>query len=245
MAYSDYGGYAYRNGERVTERSDTVLTTGGIKSTPGQWPGWTIPEGRGGGAYHALLGDGPIYVGLYKQSILTIHRLGEELDPVPLLRERRDDDHFQYNGQNGLSSCPWQDSDRPCVLEVDGHRVEAFWTTLATEDNHYVYARLTQPDGTVWTGFSGYGVGAGLEGAGYGYSTRQREDTLRRLFPPRGTPGFTPEQREALAVVIDAAREHVQATSALAGQHPEWNRRTLAAIDTLRALTERQAQDEQ
>jgi hypothetical protein len=62
---------------------------------------------------------------------------------------------------------------------------------------------------------------------------------------PHTRPELTPEQLEALAVVIDAAKEQVQATSALAGQHPEWNRRTLAAIDTLRALTERQAQDEQ
>jgi hypothetical protein len=30
---------------------------------------------------------------------------------------------------------------------------------------------LEQSNGTVWHGFSGYGVGAGLEDAGYGYST--------------------------------------------------------------------------
>ena len=29
MAYSDYGGYAYRNGERVRERSDYTITPDG------------------------------------------------------------------------------------------------------------------------------------------------------------------------------------------------------------------------
>ncbi len=36
MAYSDYGGFGYRNGEKVIERSDAVLTPEGMKSTPGQ-----------------------------------------------------------------------------------------------------------------------------------------------------------------------------------------------------------------
>lgn len=40
---------------------------------------------------------------------------------------------------------------------------------------------MTQPDGVVWTGFSGYGVGAGLEDAGYGYSTEEREDKLLKF----------------------------------------------------------------
>jgi hypothetical protein len=35
----------------------------------------------------------------------------------------------------------------------------------------------------VWHGWSGYGVGAGLEDCGYGYSTEDREDVLRALWP--------------------------------------------------------------
>jgi hypothetical protein len=36
MAYSDYGGYAYRNGKRVTERSDATITPDGdAYGTPG------------------------------------------------------------------------------------------------------------------------------------------------------------------------------------------------------------------
>jgi hypothetical protein len=85
MAYSDYGGYAYKNRQRVVERSDAVLSPEGIKRTPGMWPGWTLEEGRSGVSFHVLLGDGPIFVGLFKQSSLSIHRLYEKLNPVDLM----------------------------------------------------------------------------------------------------------------------------------------------------------------
>ena len=54
MAYSDYGGYAYLNGIHITERSDTSIK---IDSTT---------EING----HVVLGDGPIYIVLYKQSVI-------------------------------------------------------------------------------------------------------------------------------------------------------------------------------
>lgn len=160
MAYSDYGGYAYRNGIRDEQRSDAVLSPEGIKSTPGSWPGWTIPEGRYAASYHVLLGDGPIFVGLYKQSTIRLHRLGEEIElPADFVED--------------------DDADSASRFEIDGYTLEAI--RLQT-DNHYIYARLTQPDGVVWTGFSGYGVGAGLEDAGYGFSTDACEETLRSRF---------------------------------------------------------------
>ena len=62
------------------------------------------------------------------------------------------------------------------------HISASHWSA-ADEDNYYVYARLTQPDGNVWHGWSGYGVGAGLEDAGYGFSTADRESKLRDLWP--------------------------------------------------------------
>ena len=62
MAYSDYGGYAYLNGIHITERSDTSIK---IDST-------TEIDG------HVVLGDGPIYIVLYKQYAI-IYRGGERL----------------------------------------------------------------------------------------------------------------------------------------------------------------------
>ena len=62
MAYGDYGGYAYLNGIHITERSDTSIK---IDST-------TEIDG------HVVLGDGPIYVVLYKQYAI-IYNGGERL----------------------------------------------------------------------------------------------------------------------------------------------------------------------
>ena len=41
MAYSDYGGYAYKNGKRVVERSDAVITDA-AQSIPGMYPGFAF-----------------------------------------------------------------------------------------------------------------------------------------------------------------------------------------------------------
>ena len=41
MAYSDYGGYVYRNGERVEERSDWTFTPDGGFESSGSYPGFT------------------------------------------------------------------------------------------------------------------------------------------------------------------------------------------------------------
>jgi hypothetical protein len=183
MAYSDYGGYAYRNGVRVKDRSDAVLTPDGVKATPGMWPGWVLTEGRSGESHHALLGDGPIFVGLYKQSTVRIYQLGEELSQADFVVTGVAPDAFhEWGGRKYVDSQPFVNADAPVIFEVDGRRLEVRW---AEEDNYYVYARLTQPDGVVWTGFSGYGVGAGLEDAGYGYSTGERERELSLLFGSR------------------------------------------------------------
>ena len=185
MAYSDYGGYAYRNGARVDERSDAVLSPEGIKSTPGQWPGWTMPEARNGGSFHVLLGDGPIFVGMHKQSYIEVRRLGEELNVADLLapESRIEGATYEHAGSRFLDKDPFVAADKPCILLVDGHRIEARWTTLDQEDNHYQYVRLEQPDGTVWHGWSGYGVGAGLEDCGYGFSASERDEKLREFWP--------------------------------------------------------------
>lgn len=184
MAYSDYGGYAYKNGKRVEDRSDAVLSPEGVQSTPGQWPGWTLEVGRNGGSFHALLGDGPIFVGLYKQSSVTVSRLGEEIDPTTLLQKPEPGAIKEYQSEGKtvhyLDSDHFREADKPCVLEVDGCKIEITWQE---EDNYYVYVRLTQPDGNVWCGWSGYGVGAGLEDCGYGFSTSEREQSLLSLWP--------------------------------------------------------------
>lgn len=177
MAYSDYGGYAYKNGVRVVERSDAVLSPEGIKSTPGQWPGWTLAEGRSGGSYHALLGDGPIFVGLYKQGLGCVSRLGEELDVLSLGENVA---FSEWEGRRYFDVDHYRDSEKPLTLTVDGFRIEL---RFVYADNYYVFARVEQPDGSVWCGWSGYGVGAGLEDADYGFGTGDCDDALLEFWP--------------------------------------------------------------
>ena len=145
MAYSDYGGYAYLNGIHIAERSDTSIK---IDST-------TEIDG------HVVLGDGPIYIVLYKQYAI-IYSGGERLKTFSYPLDITDDRTINE------------------FLNIDHHDISIY---LTYEDNYYVYAKLEQPNGNTWYGFSGYGVGAGLEDAGYGYSTEDRIDTLSDLFP--------------------------------------------------------------
>lgn len=194
MAYSDYGGYAFRNGERIESRSDCTITPeGDTFGTPGMWPGFgMVAAGVTGDELkrrlewpsgHAVLGDGPVYVVLYKQSSMRIYRGPEEVDVLPLVPPERIKTwtgHREGVTHRWLDTEHFKETEEPCVITVDGCTIEAYFLI---EDNHYQYVRLTQPDGTVWTGWSGYGVGAGLEECGYGYSTEERNETLARLFP--------------------------------------------------------------
>lgn len=196
MSYSDYGGYAYRNGVRIESRSDCTITPeGDAYGSPGMYPGFALiaqgldhsevmkrqkwPSG------HAVLGDGPIYVVMYKQSSLCIYRGPKKLDDLALLKDAPPDAIKTWVDAEGkehrwLKTDYYNRSEDLCTFEVDGWKVEVYFRI---EDNQYQYCKLTQPDGNVWTGFSGYGVGAGLEDAGYGYSTEDREDVLQELFP--------------------------------------------------------------
>lgn len=140
MAYSDYGGYAYRNGELTRERSDCSLT-------------------KNGETYHALLGDGKIRLGLYKQTCVDIYldvaKIGEIFP------------NYNY-GDNKDSH-----------MVIFDHRIDIYWKS---EDNLYQYVKLEQPDKVIWTGFSGYGVGAGFEFDEYGYSSQNVEEQLKEIF---------------------------------------------------------------
>ncbi len=183
MSYSDYGGYAFRNGRLVLERSDAVLSPEGLKSTPGMWPGWTLPEGRGGRSFHVILGDGPIFVCLHKQSSLSVYRGMESLDLLPLGVEVPAEALWhptEAPETSYIDTDYYKDRDALLRLEVDGCIIDVAWRE---SENHYQYVRLHQPDGVVWHGFSGYGVGAGLEDCGYGFSTIKQSTRLFGIFP--------------------------------------------------------------
>jgi hypothetical protein len=195
MAYSDYGGYAYRNGKRVIERSDaTISPDGDVFGSPGMWPGFAAMAEGGKNEYerrknwpsgHVVLGDGPIYVALYKQSCLMIYRGNEQLDEIALLVDPTSDAVSVYGESRYLNTDYFKSSNECCKFCVDGWTIEVFFRI---EDNHYQYVKLTQPDGNFWHGWSGYGVGAGLEDCGYGYSTDDREEAMHSLWPESIAP---------------------------------------------------------
>jgi hypothetical protein len=191
MAYSDYGGYAFRNGQRVEERSDFTISPEGTGfGTPGSWPGFAMAAAGLSSDeiqkriqwphYHVVLGDGPIFVGLYKQSSLTVHRLSDEVDLLSIAAPGEELKSGEYEGKRYFDSWAYKGANPdPVRFEVDGHKITAFFLE---DDNHYLFVELEQPDGTKWHGWSGYGVGAGLEDAGYGYDTEVQNDRLWEFF---------------------------------------------------------------
>ena len=161
MSYDEYGGRVYRDGVRIRSREDAPICV--------QW------------SCHAVLGDGPVKLGLYKQSDVLVVVDGEELDVTGLLVDPPEGAVYRPERLNSdvLVTEVFRRSGRPCVMEAGGCRMEVFFTD---EDNYYQYARLTQPDGMVWLGWSGYGVGTG-DDAYYGdYSAAERDRRLMELF---------------------------------------------------------------
>ncbi len=204
MAYSDYGGYAYRNGEHILTRSDCAICSEGMMSSPGIWPGFAMmmeASEKGGNLeearqkalncniMHVLLGDGPITVGLYKQSSIS---LWKGMDPLPLAPFVDEQYISDWKEGNFFSVWDWDEEqgssyNNPPEIQIEGNRLSII---CEESDNHYSYVQWVQPDGVIWHGFSGYGVGAGFEDAEYGYSTEEQEDRLFELFrrPQRKNP---------------------------------------------------------
>ena len=192
MSYSDYGGYAYRNGEHLIDRSDCVLTDA-PKSMPGMYPGFAyLMQGSTAEDYqrdtdsypsgHVVLGDGPSWVALYKQTDVLVWALGRRVDIESLANDPIPDECYtDAYGPRRFSPAGQVEALGEVRLSftLPGATLDVAWTY---EDNYYVYARLVTDAGDVWTGWSGYGVGAGLEDAGYGYSTSDRARTLARLW---------------------------------------------------------------
>lgn len=175
MAYSDYGGFAYKNGIKVLDRSDVAFNAGDLKSSPGSWPGWYFPEDQIGQSCHVILGDGPIYVGLYKQTHIFVWNKGIEVALIDFFAN----EDVRIDEYGGIDIDSYRDAETPAIFEINGHKIEIYW--LET-DNYYQFIRLTQPDGVEWTGFSGYGVGAGLESGAHGFDTDSVEAKLFELF---------------------------------------------------------------
>ena len=147
MAYSDYGGYAYKDGALVLGNSDAYVMPEGVFGSPGAVPHFEIPKNTQdkalSGPHHAVLGDGPIFVCLYKQSTVLVYIRGEKVKTDALQRDWDAED---------------EDATQVREFEIHDHKITAVHTY---GNNYYVYAKMEQSDGVVWEGFSGYQIGAG------------------------------------------------------------------------------------
>lgn len=115
MAYSNWGGYVYRNGERVPENEDAEF---------------------GDRMYHVILGNGRIRLCGYKSfPVLLVDGDKRNLAPYAVVLE------FPTKGEGKIDGYKfgWEQQEYPEKVDL--------W--------------LIEPDGTRWTGFSGYAMGAG------------------------------------------------------------------------------------
>jgi hypothetical protein len=153
VAYSDYGAFVYKNGERRRDKEDVGvfdtdeanLPSGARilanilkrRETGGEWPWWKHSQ-------HGVMGDGNIRVACYKQGFPTIYHWkdGEEeptqIDPEKILGL----DYFDYP---------------PTDWEYEGYKFHF-------ESGEPYEASMMEPDGTRWNCEYDYGFGAGFEG---------------------------------------------------------------------------------
>lgn len=195
MGYSEYGGHGYRNGERIDAASDAVVTPDMSNAgTPGHWPGFgSVADAMGMKDFydlkarsvdgHVVIGDGPVLVALHKRRTMTVHVLENgaftEVDLVAIGKDLPDETVSMYgDGSLHLDDDALLRLDAPVRFEIDGHLIEY---RLVDDPQLMQHVRLTQPDGTVWTGFSGSEIGAGHDES----ATRTIERRHRELFPHR------------------------------------------------------------
>lgn len=166
MAYSDYGGFAFLNGERERSREDCMVPINGgdVFSASGMWPGFLLVlKGKTPEEIekmrntsidgHVVLGDGPVFVRMYKQGA-SVFFAGVRVDSLSGDEQR----HVMPDGS---------------IVNIK----------VVEDQNYTAYARIVHPSGRVWSGFSGYGIGAGLEHdeIAYGVTTDDACDTLKEL----------------------------------------------------------------
>lgn len=153
MAYSDYGAFVYKNGERRRDKEDVALfnsdeeTFGeSSENIPSGARIWVYLLKNSGDAswinhiHHGILGDGNIRVMCHKQGLPQIYECTEE--GIKKIEFASDNiDHFKYP---------------PVNFEYKNYKFKFI------SSKPYV-AEMTEPDGTHWRCEYDYLYGAGFE----------------------------------------------------------------------------------
>ena len=182
MAYSDFGGMVWKNGERFTSRCDCNLWGINNSLVYDKFPGFKdavrgVDREKVVNAYgsapngHAVLGDYPVYLALNKAQ-MSILWFGGHV--VPFMK----DGLFpQTHFDNNLDIC-----ENPCKESTEFHHFlmladgeDPYWVHFDLPDNvdlwirwhstngaYYTMAKLTMPNGDKWHGWSTYWAGHGF-----------------------------------------------------------------------------------
>lgn len=136
MAYSDYGAFVWCNGERRTDKEDSVAYASLLLPRTN----WLKNE------HHGVMGDGDIRVICHKQGL-------------PEIWERTDDDFKEVEYFD-------EDTDFYSYGEIDfeykGYCFKFKSCNPYDDDDHYI-AEMTEPNGTFWKCEYDYMFGAGFE----------------------------------------------------------------------------------
>lgn len=169
MAYSDYGGYAFKNGVHIPNRSDVTISDDSNKC-------FNISG-------HVVLGNTVMVVSLHKQQTLNVWyertRLSEKKlseYAVNLPKNGFDGDYIDVKEVMRGLVCSTLNFRFP-----NEARLSVLWANL---DNYYMFVRLRMPNLDVWTGWSGYGVGMGVRNEEYGTpSDAEMNKRLCQVWP--------------------------------------------------------------
>ena len=156
MAYSDYGAFVYKNGERRRDKEDVALfksdeeTFGeSSENIPSGARIWVFLAKHGGGLpwtdciHHGIMGDGDIRVMCHKTGFPRIYeRIGEDINDI------------DYHPMPDNFDAP---EGSPIYYEYKGYK----FIFKVGEPN---IAEMIEPDGTYWRCEYGYLYGAGFEG---------------------------------------------------------------------------------
>lgn len=167
MAYSDYGAFTYRNGERRRDKEDVgvydtdegALPTGvrifanlakNMERGTDEW--WQHSQ-------HGVMGDGPVRVACHKQGLPGIYFWPEGASGP----ERHDPQAF--TGTPPLPA-PYAYGHFEVTHDFGTGKYQFTFTDSEHSGSGHYEATMTEPDGTGWVCVYDYDYGAGLTDQG-------------------------------------------------------------------------------
>jgi hypothetical protein len=185
MAYSNYGAFTYRNGERRRDKEDVGVYDTDEAALPSGariWANLIKNRERGTDAWwqhsqHGVMGDGPVRVACYKQGLPSggIYFWPEGADApedhaaqsftdTPPLPEPTTTYEEDPGAHRAYWASRWGHEYGHFEVAHDfgtGKYLFTFTDSGTSESGHYE-ATMTEPDGTEWKCVHDYGYGAGL-----------------------------------------------------------------------------------